>query len=240
MSPIYEFSYVIEDGLALLPGLLAMIPSGAIGIATYVLSALALYTIASRRGINHPWLSWVPVANIWILGSLSDQYRYVVKGENKSKRKSLLTLCIIRSAITVLIIIAAMVMVVGAVRETVYGMGGEDRIIGAVLSILALSLPMAGVALAEMILRYMALYDLYTSCDPQNNVLFLVLSVLFNVTEPFFLFFNRNRDEGMPPRRQEPEYIPPEFQQWHQPQQETWQTPEEPGKEPWEEEKDYL
>ena len=33
-------------------------------------------------------------------------------------------------------------------------------------------------------------------------MLFLVLSILFGVTEPFFLFFSRNKDDGMPPRKQ--------------------------------------
>ena len=57
----YQFAYAIEEGLALLPGLLSMIPSGAIQIAAYILTSLALYTMANRRGINHAWLSWVPV-----------------------------------------------------------------------------------------------------------------------------------------------------------------------------------
>ena len=50
-------------------------------VVTYVLTSLGLYTMAKRRMINHPWLSWVPVANMWILGSLSDQYRYVARGQ---------------------------------------------------------------------------------------------------------------------------------------------------------------
>ena len=41
-------------------------------------------------------------------------------------------------------------------------------------------------------------------------LLFLVLSIVFSVTEPFFLFFNRNKDGGMPPRRPDPVCIPPE------------------------------
>ena len=28
------------------------------------------------------------------------------------------------------------------------------------------------------------------------------------VTEAFFVFFIRNKEEGMPPRRQQPQYIP--------------------------------
>ena len=76
--------------LTLIPGLVSGIPSGLFSIACYVLSSLALYTLASRRGIRKAWLSWIPVLNVWILGSLSDQYRYVVKGQIKSKRKILL------------------------------------------------------------------------------------------------------------------------------------------------------
>ena len=58
-----------------------------ISIAIYVLGALGLYTIAKRRQINHPWLAWVPIASGWIIGSLSDQYRYVKHGQVKNKRK---------------------------------------------------------------------------------------------------------------------------------------------------------
>ena len=34
-------------------------------------------------------------------------------------------------------------------------------------------------------------------------MLYLVLSILFPVTEPFFLFFNRNSDRGMEPGQRE-------------------------------------
>ena len=59
----------------------------------------------------------------------------------------------------------------------------------------------SGVAVAKAIIYYMAMYDLYTSCAPENNGLFLALSIIIKVTEPFFIFFNRNNDKGMPPRR---------------------------------------
>ena len=70
------------------------------------------------------------------------------------------------------------------------------------------------------------MYDLYTSCSPQNNVLFLVLSIFFTVTEPFFLFFLRKKDGGMPPRRTAPQpqtYIPPQSDMpRYEPVQEPW------------------
>ena len=50
----YTYSY-ISDALSsgLLFGVFSGVPTTLIGIATYVLSALGLYTIAKRRGLNH-------------------------------------------------------------------------------------------------------------------------------------------------------------------------------------------
>ena len=52
----YEFSYIAEDLLdtGILSALISGIPSGMMGIATYVLTSLALYTLAQRRGLNRP------------------------------------------------------------------------------------------------------------------------------------------------------------------------------------------
>ncbi len=210
----YTYSY-ISDALSsgLLSGIFSGVPTTLIGIATYVLSALGLYTIAKRRGLNHPWLAWIPVASAWIVGSLSDQYRYVVNGENKSKRKVLLTLNIITAVLSAVIIVCAIVVAANAFVG-VAGNVSEDAmlrmILGPVLSVAGLALPLAGVAIAYAVVYYMALYDIFKSLDPNNCVLFLVLSIVFSVTEPFFLFFNRNKDGGMPPRRPNPAYIPPE------------------------------
>ena len=213
-----DYSYAWNDvlGTGLLSGILSGIPTTLMGIAAYVLTALALYTIAKRRGLNHPWLAWIPVANAWILGSLSDQYRYVVRGENKSKRKVLLTLSILTSVLSTAMIVSVFVAVGKAMFGVIGGMGEEallEAILGPLVGVVGLCLPMVGIAIAYVVVYYMALYDLYKSLDPSNCVLFLVLSIVFRVTEPFFLFFNRNKDQGMPPRRQNPTYIPPE-QTW--------------------------
>ena len=194
-----------EELLMLIPGLISGIPTGLFSIAAYILTAMALYTVSRRRGLNHAWLAWIPVANMWLLGSISDQYRYVVKGENKTKRKWLLVLSILKSVLVLGILVYAVVMVGTALN---LGLHGEFRqegmmdIIGPVLTILGLVLPFAAIAITSCVIRYMALFDIYRSMDPGNAVLYLVLSILFSPTEPFFLFFNREKDLGMPPRKQ--------------------------------------
>ena len=222
MSYYHEFEYFLDEFLdeGLGYTLFANFGSTILNIAVYVLTALALYTLAQRRGIKNAWLSWIPVVNCWIIGSLSDQYRYVVKGEVKNKRKTLLILNIINVAIAVAEVI--MVIVVAVVGISGFMSGrldavAEEMIIAPVIIMVLLCLPLIGVSIATAVIHYMALYDIYTSCTPRNNVLFLVLSIIFGITEPFFLFFSRNRDDGMPPRKQEPVYTAP---------QEPWNNPE--------------
>ena len=190
-----------------------------ISLAVYVFTALGLYTLAQRRGLRHPWLAWIPVANVWILGSLSDQYRYVVRGQVRSKRKALLTLNII-SAVMGLVMT---VVIVAAVIRCVFSFRGASEteivnaLMGSIMGVLALCVPWAGVAIASAVLSYMALYDIYTSCDPANNTVYLVLSILFGFTQAIFLFLCRNRDDGMPPRRDtQPQYRQPAQEPWEQ------------------------
>ena len=62
---------------------------------------------------------------------------------------------------------------------------------------------LSGLELASFVFWQISLYDLYTSCNPKHNVLFLVLGIIFGVAIPYFIFFNRNKELGMPPRKTE-------------------------------------
>ena len=201
-----EYFFDMEDQLLMfLPGLISGVPTGLFGVAAYILTALAIYTISRRRGLSKPWLAWIPVINCWLLGSLSDQYRYVVKGENKSKRKWLLILRILKAVLVFAISAFVISMVGSVVKASYYGgylEGDFLDMLAPVLTMLGFALPYAGITIAFCVVRYIALYDVYRSLDPDNAVLYLVLSILFSPTEPFFLFFNREKDLGMPPRKQ--------------------------------------
>lgn len=231
----YQYHYAAESE----EGLIAMLIyyavyalfGGGMGIALYVLRSLGTYSIAKRRGLNHAWFAWVPVVDAYLLGCISDQYRYVVRGQNKSKRKWLLGLNIVMG-ILIVAIVASIIGVAFRVSGIAIQGAGEAQVANAamssVLGILGLMLPLMGIAIAAAVIRYMALYDLYTSVDPGNNVLYLVLSIFVSVTEPFFIFFNRNKDGGMPPRKAAPmdtEYVQPEAPQPEE--AEPWQMPEE-------------
>ncbi|MBQ7802069.1 MAG: hypothetical protein IJ375_07080 [Oscillospiraceae bacterium] len=222
MSSYYDYGYFPEEdlmefvgefGVAIIGILLAVVlVVAAVAILEYVFQAVGLYTIAKRRGINNPWLAWIPVANVWILGSIADQYQYVARGRVKNKRKILLILGIAS------LVVSGVFGVIGELAMTAMYNSGADSVIAVsgVVGTLS-SLVSWGIRIAHLVFWHMALYDLYNSCNPENSVLFLVLGIVFGVTVPFFIFGNRKKDGGMPPRRPEPQYVPPQYDRQYQP-----------------------
>lgn len=198
-----------------------------LGVLVYVLQALALYTIAKRRGINKPWLAWIPLVNVWILGSISDQYQYVVKRQVKNKRKALLGLNIAISALAFVIIVGFVWLLIKLVMLGItMDFGWIDNgnpvsdipwelvsnEIGALLLLAFSALPLMVLSIVHAVFSYMALYDVFRSCDPNNSTLFLILSLVGNVVVEgvysIFLILCKDKDLGMPPRKEEPMAIP--------------------------------
>ena len=204
--------------------ILHMLPA-VLHVLTYVLTAFGLYTIAKRREIQNPWLAWIPIANIWILGSVSDQYRYVTRGQVRSRRKLLLTLQIVSAAVSCILVFVIIGLTVQMVMDGVSSGFLLEKLMTLILKFVFVGLLELPFAIALAVFRYMAVYDLYMSCSPDNAVLFLVLGIFFRFLEPFFIFFSREKEQGMPPRKQAsaPRYQVPQYQP---PQPRSGSTPE--------------
>ena len=205
-----EFTYAMEEAMSSMALSLAMnAGSSLMSIAIYIFTALSLYTIAKRRDIRRPWMAWVPVVNAWLLGSIADQYRYVAKGETKNKRKVLLILQIVSTVLVIVFFVMFFVMMFDLVMEvTTFSMDEEEllmSVMGSLGGMMAMILPLCAVSIAYSIIYYMALYDIYESCDPGNKVLYLVVGIFVGIAQAIFLFICRNKDGGMPPRKDIPE-----------------------------------
>lgn len=193
--------------LALILFLPVLIAFGA-SIALYVLQALGVYKIAQRRGIRNPWMAWVPLLHMWTLGSISDQYRYVVKGQYRYNRTVLTVLGAVNLVLSIVFNVLYAVSWASVLSKLPAVINGvfDANMLGAMLqntmgNTLWVSAANALVALAALVIRYICLYDLFASCWPKYKVLLLVLGILFPVALPVFLFICRNQDQGMPPRR---------------------------------------
>lgn len=205
-------------------------------ITLYVLGSLGLYTIAKRRQIGQAWMAWVPLLNLWLLGSISDQYMYVVKDKVRNRRKWMIGLAI--AMIVVMVVFYVMFFAayfnilfdIGMNLETDLIVQDESQILQNLLEALVPSLiailVMLAVSIALTVLEYTCYYHLFASCDPENKTLFLVLSLIFSFLLPIFTFVCRKKDQGMPPRTDvPPAYIPQPAYQPPAPPAQPWTPP---------------
>lgn len=172
-------------------------------VVAYILEGKTLSAIARRRGIEKPWLAWVPVGNWWMLGAISDQYRYVVHGQVRNRRKLLLCLGAVFGAATALLLtvvevwgLCTVFSAIGQNEETILSV-----CIGGVALIYLLVFAYVGVAAVISVFQYMAYYDLFRSCDPGKSLMYLLVGIFASYPLPFFLYSCRDKDLGMPPRR---------------------------------------
>jgi len=230
-------------GMGLVPMLLSEIPSMLLNVAIYIFTGLGLYTIAKRRGIHNPWLAWVPFANAWLLGCISDQYRSIARGEVKNRRKVLLGTEIAASAIAIVVLVLCFSMLFNMLSIGMSNLESlnEDAamellmtIMGPVVTMLLLCLPLMIVGIVNMVFYYIALHDIYKSCDPNNATLYLVLNIFIGITVPVFLMICRNKDDGMPlPQVEQPVYEVPQWQPVEQPAEVPAEPSVEDPVEPW-------
>ena len=250
-------------------------------LAGYIMLALGLYTIAKRRGIRNAWLAWIPFGQSWMLGCVSDQYQHVAQGKQKSKRKVLLWLEILTSVagvITIISLVNALLTAAADINWAYAYVYDEEylydgmvnnmtdaqamEMASSLMGPLGLAFVMLGLAIALAVVKYMALYDLFRSCNPDTATAFTVLSIfLGGVVMGIVVMVDRNKDQGMEPPRPaygQPGYLPPQGwqqppqgwqqppqgwqqppqgwqqppQSWQQPTQQNWQQPQQP-QDPW-------
>lgn len=176
-------------------------------IPSWFLKRWALQGIGGKWGVHHAWLVWIPGVHLYTLGAISDRYRVAVKGKKKSRRKIWLPL--LRAAWMVLWIPAIGILAEGyAQHEEIVSIGASEIAANlmfgyAILDALVFILPALILGLAELILRYMALHDIYAACAPKRWVWYLLLSlipVINLITQPVLLLLSRDTRESVPIR----------------------------------------
>lgn len=194
-------------GLRSVLSLFSGIPHLVYNLAIYVLTALPIFIIARRRRLSMPWLAWIPVLRGWTLGSIADQYREQVHGQVRFRRRVLLWISLAVAAIgTVVMILLGTLLARLFVHLAQLGAISSAHLSQAVLDLvepamgmLLLTLPLLALYVVQRVFHYIAMYDLYLSCDPDNAVLYLVLGIFFRFCQPVFLMLCCNKDNGLRP-----------------------------------------
>ena len=201
-NTVYVNEYIVKT----LTGVFAavMICALVVRLALFIFRAFSLHKIARRRGIHNAWLAWVPVCGDWIVGSVADQYQYVVKGRIANRRLPLFLLHVAVMGLRIVASALSISVLTAILRMMLAGVGYPNS--GLVVGLTVISGVQFMATIAYLVIRCFVTYDLYASCTSRYNIPFLVLGLLFRVLEPFFFFICRNMEEGMPPRRDEPAF----------------------------------
>jgi len=132
-----------------------------LGIILYVFMALGMQAMAMKLKIENPWLAWIPIANVYLMGRIAGDQ---VKIFNKNIPKLGLVLLIGGICICVLLVVP-------------------------VINLLA--------CIAYAVIYYIALYKIYRIFAENNAVLYTILSIVIDVTAPFFIYFASKNEPNL-------------------------------------------
>ena len=158
-------------------------------VVWYVLNGLALMRMAKSCGLKHPWMGFVPFADAYLMGQLAECNPTPGK-KSWPWRHILLVGQIVVVAAMLIMYVGLFGSMIGAIDE--YGdFGVYDMYTMYGGAIGAISLFQA-VSIAYSVLVYIVYWKIYSLFAPDLAVIFLVLTILLNVT-PILLFIIRKR-----------------------------------------------
>ncbi len=175
--------------------------SSVVSIIAYLLTSFGIYNMGKKLGVANPWLSFIPFANIYAFGKIAEHY--IKKDGRPSAKfsKILLTFNIIILVLTVVLVTA---LLVGVILEAMsnpdmnaYFESEEFAVTGLytfILPVVLGTLAICGLAIAYMVVTYVALWRIFSIFDPETATLYLVLSIFFGFLQPIFIFILRNRE----------------------------------------------
>lgn len=160
---------------------------GGLCLTDYILSSLGLMRLAKRRGISAPWLSWIPLGNTWITGSLVDEYDSR-NGFSRGWKHWLLW----STTATVIAIIWYMVEIVNLTASTqnLY-LDAELGVAFARVYLCFIVLAVAGTAING--LNFVCMFKIYESTVPEKALKYFLISLLVPLGQPICLYRCSNK-----------------------------------------------
>ncbi len=159
-------------------------------ITSYILQSLALYRMAKNRGLRYPGLAWVPVVNVWTMGSIVDHHSRL-KGIDRKWRVLLLTLGIISAVAIMLYIIVSFMM--GAAMV----FGGRSMALMLILLIPVLLIYALSTA-AQSLCTIVCTYKIFEELTPTKAIKYLLLTILVPLGGPICLLISSKSMIGVP------------------------------------------
>ena len=171
-----------------------------IAITMYLFEAFGIYRMGQKLGFKNPWLAFIPIANMYAFGKVAEQY---VKNDGRPSAKFskiLLTLNIIMLVLAILFTVVIIVTVIANIAMFDVTGGNEMAILSVILPAVLGYIVFIGLAIAQSVVYYIALWRIFAIFDHNNATVFLVLSIFISFLYPIFLFAVRNKEPKLTPQ----------------------------------------
>ncbi len=183
-------------GMVLLMFLIPMLIGFVLGLVLYIFESIGIYKLAKNCRLPAPGLAWVPIASCYVLGHLAEISDRTVGKKSLPYR---VILPLLEAFMLIMSVVTSFFGVILAMRTVELERTGDIVRLEASIGVLLVVLGLLMLAtIAACVFLYLALYRVYRLFAPENAVAYLVVSILFPVTTPFFLFSLRDRQPGAP------------------------------------------
>jgi len=182
---------IVLLGISLFPqkeAAVLCLTAAAVCLTVYLFEAAGTYRLSRNRGLDKPWLAFIPVAGAWVLGGVADHIRHC-RGK-KTRWRVWLTIAegvwlTALAAHVSLFILPLPALFSPACRAFYQTLANSTNIIPVFSGIAVL------LSLGRAAVKAAVLYRIYQDYTPKNAAALLVLSILFGIC-PFVLFAIRN------------------------------------------------
>lgn len=164
-SDLHRYASTAAGGAALGVIITVYVIIALIGIVLYIIQAYGLYKMAQRRGIEHAWLAYVPVAQYYIMGALLGNTE--IKG---IRFNPAFALPISTVAIPSVCVVLMFIPILGWIA-------------------------IAAISVAYIVVYYILLYRLFQLYKPESAAMYVALSIIFSgIATPIIFFSLRKAD----------------------------------------------
>jgi len=162
-------------------------------VVFHILQGFALKRMAKGFGIERDWLSFVPIANMYILGLIAEKYLIGDKKPTKYS-KILYVLLLVEIFLTVVFLILTLSFMILMLRNIETAIDNNQPLTADMFSnfipVIIVYFILLAVSVIYTVYRNIALWRIYGMYVHNKNyaIMFLILSIVFSFTSSILLF----------------------------------------------------
>ena len=165
--------------------------TGVVSLTFFIIKGLGLYNMAKRIDIKSAWLSFLPIANTYILGKISE--KYIKRDGSKTAKFSIILplFYIAEILISVAFLVFLTISIISIVSNAELAIENDSAMtmgmFNSFIPVIIFYFLLMAVAICYAVFYYISLYRVYSLYDNSNATIYLVISILFSQLASIFI-----------------------------------------------------